>query len=167
MRQHCVTGGSCPWAPSDESDWGRSQDGRGVFSVKRYGPPMQSPHNLLTFHRLAVNTVQPPAGGGVLIVMNAKTASATVLVNSNAGTTKYPSSDTAQLGPPGRPGEKTWVTPRRAAELLGVDYKTVLRKIAAGRLKACDVSQGGRATWRIERTEIANYIARGTNNPNL
>jgi excisionase family DNA binding protein len=48
------------------------------------------------------------------------------------------------------------------AEMLGIRRRTVLNKINYGKLKAVDVGQGKRPTWRVWRSEVERYIASGT-----
>lgn len=47
----------------------------------------------------------------------------------------------------------------QAAQILQVNRKTVMRMIAEGRLVASDVGSGGRHSWRIPRSALAEIAA--------
>ncbi len=51
--------------------------------------------------------------------------------------------------------------PDVVADMLGVQRRTVLKMINEGRLKAIDISQGRRPTWRVPQSEVERYIREG------
>lgn len=56
--------------------------------------------------------------------------------------------------------ETDLLTPREAARLLGVHYDSVLSYIASGALPALDFTRGrgGRATYRIRRVDLEEFL---------
>jgi excisionase family DNA binding protein len=53
-----------------------------------------------------------------------------------------------------------FLTVDEVATILGVHRRTVLRLIRDGQINAVDASVKGRASWRIDETELGRFIAR-------
>lgn len=65
-------------------------------------------------------------------------------------------------GPSSRP-----MTPRAAAQYLGLDVKTITRWARQGYLPAHPLGEGKRKFWRFLEHELAAWLAAKSNTPGL
>lgn len=64
--------------------------------------------------------------------------------------------------PPGENAPVAYLTPQEVAERLRVNLRTVYGWIESGELRALNVGNDRRPTWRIDEDRLAEFIERRT-----